>query len=117
MTTKERFEDLRRKVYHFQCLFPGASQSTGKHSDEKCQKDFSYKNVSHEKCSTKKHVLICHEHRGTTKNEQLLLEYRSSIIAVNKLAAFSIDLKLTFHMKQQQPSDCKHLKSNQESAI
>ena len=34
-----------------------------------------------------------------------------------KLAAFSRDLKLTFHMNQQQPSDYKHPQSNQESAI
>ena len=34
-----------------------------------------------------------------------------------KLAAFSRDLKLTFRMNQQQPSDYKHPQSNQESAI
>ena len=34
-----------------------------------------------------------------------------------KLAAFSRDLKLTFHMNQQQPSDYKHPQSNQELAI
>ena len=33
MTPKERFQELRRKGYCFQCLFPGASQNTGKHSD------------------------------------------------------------------------------------
>ena len=30
MTPKERFQELRRKGYCFQCLSPGASQSTGK---------------------------------------------------------------------------------------
>ena len=34
-----------------------------------------------------------------------------------KLAAFSRDLKLTFRMNQQQPSDYKHPQSNQKSAI
>ena len=34
-----------------------------------------------------------------------------------KLPAFSRDLKVTFHMNQQQPSDYKQLQSNQESAI
>ena len=34
-----------------------------------------------------------------------------------KLAAFSRDLKLTFHMNPQQPSDYKHPQSNQKSAI
>ena len=73
MTQKERFQELRRKGYCFQCLFPGASQNTGKNSDEKCQRDFICKNISHDKYPTKKRVLVCCKHRGTTKNEQLLL--------------------------------------------
>ena len=64
MTPKERFQELRRKGYCFQCLFPGALQNTGKHSDGKCQRDFTCKNRSHDKYPTKKHVLLCHEHRG-----------------------------------------------------
>ena len=63
--------------------------------------------------------MVCHEHRGTTKNEQILLEYKNRcIIKQTKLAAFSRDPKLTFHMnQQQQPSDYKYPQSNQESAI
>ena len=34
-----------------------------------------------------------------------------------KLPVFSRDLKLKFHMNQQQPSDYKHLQSNQDSPI
>ena len=118
MTPKEKFQELRRKGYFFQCLLPRASQSTGKHSDGKFQRDFICKNVSHDKYPTKKHVLVCHEHRGTTKNEQLLLEYKNRcIMKQTKLAAFSRDLKLTFHINRQQPSDYKHPQSNQESAI
>ena len=33
ITPKERFQELRRKGYCFQCLFPGPSQNTGKHND------------------------------------------------------------------------------------
>ena len=117
MTPKERLKELRIKGYCFQCLFPGASQNTGKHSDDKCQRDFTCKNI-YDKYPTKKHVLVCHEHRGTTDNEQFLLEYKNRcIMKQTKLPAFSRDLKLTFHMNQQQPSDYKRLQSNQESAI
>ena len=92
--------------------------STGKHSDRKCQKDFSCKNTSHDKYPNKRHVLVCHEHRENTENEQLLLEHKNRcIMKQNKLAAFSRDLKLTFHMNQQQPGDYKHLRSSQESTI
>ena len=66
MTPKERFQELRRKRYCFQFLFPGASQSTGKHSDGKCRRDFICKNVSHDKYPTKKHVLVCHKHKSKT---------------------------------------------------
>ena len=118
MTPKVRFQELWRKGYYFQCLFPGASQSTGKHSDGKYQKDFSCKNTSHDKYPTKKHILVCHEHRGNKENEQLLLDYKNRcIMKQTKLPAFSRDLKLIFHMNQQQPSDYKHLQSNQELAI
>ena len=87
-------------------------------SDGKCQRDFTCKNISHDKYPIKKHVLVCHEHRGTTENKQLLLEYKNRcIMKQTKLPAFSRDLKLTFHMNQQQRSDYKYLQSNQESAI
>ena len=66
-------------------------------------------NTSHDKYPNKRHVLVCHEHRENTENEQLLLEHKNRcIMKQNKLAAFSRDLKLTFHMNQQQPSDHKH---------
>ena len=64
-------------------------------SDGKCQRDFICKNVSHDKYSAKRHVLVCHEHRGTTENEQLLLEYKNRCIMKQAtLAAFSRDLEL-----------------------
>ena len=45
MTPKKRFQELGRKGYCFQRLFPGASQSTGKHSGGYCQRDVSCKNI------------------------------------------------------------------------
>ena len=36
MTPIERFQLLRKKGYRIQCLFPGAYQDKGKHSDGKC---------------------------------------------------------------------------------
>ena len=99
-------------------VYPLEHHRAQANSDGKCQREFICKNVSHDKYPTKKHVLVCHEHRGTTENEQLLLEYKNRcIMKQTKLAAFSRDLKLTFRMNQQQPSDYKHPQSNQESAI
>ena len=118
MTSKEKFQELRRKGFCFRSLFPAASQSTSKHSDGKCQGDFSCENTAHEKYPTKNHVLVCHDHRGNTENEQLFLKHNNrSTVKQMKLPAFSRDLKLTFHKNQQEPSDYKHLQSNQKSAI
>ena len=72
--TKKRFQQLRRKGHCFQCLFPGESQSTGKHIDGKCQRGFCCKDISLEKYPTKKHALVSHEHRANTENEQHFLE-------------------------------------------
>lgn len=41
MTPYERFSELRRKGFCIQCLFPGASQSEGKHKNGACQIDFT----------------------------------------------------------------------------
>ena len=73
MTLKERFQELRRKGYCFQCLFPGASQSTGKHSASKCQGYLSCKHTSYDKYPTKNHVLVFHEHRRNKVNEMYLM--------------------------------------------
>ena len=53
MTPKERFQRLRRKGYCFQCLFPGASESIGKHGDGKCQGYLSCKHILHNKYPAK----------------------------------------------------------------
>ena len=99
-------------------VYPLEHHRAQANSDGKCQREFICKNVSHDKYPTKKHVLVCHEHRGTTENEQLLLEYKNRcIMKQTKLAAFSRDLKLTFHMNQWQLSDYKHPQSNQELPI
>ena len=69
-------------------------------------REISVGKTSNGKYSTKKHVLVCDEHRGNTENEQLILEYTNRcIMKQTKLPAFSRDLKLIFHMNQQQPSD------------
>ena len=47
----------------------------GKYNHDKCQRYFICKEKSHNKIPTKKHVLICHEHRQNNENQQLPQEY------------------------------------------
>ena len=119
MAPNQRFQELRKIGYWFQCLIPGVSQSTGRHTDAKCQRDFTCKHLSHNKYPRKKHVLVCHEHREDADNQQLQEEYKQRCIMKQQaiLPAFSKELKLSFHANQHQPADYQHTSSTDESAI
>ena len=80
MTNKERFNELRSKGFCFQCLFPGARKDGGKHKEGKCQRDFVCKHSSHDKFSTKKHVLVCEEHKSEESNKEVLQAYKDCCI-------------------------------------
>ena len=69
-----------------------------------CQKDFVSKHKSHDKYPLKKHVLVCHEHRNNTENQELLRKYKDMFIMIqpNQFPSFSKDLKLSFLMIQNQ---------------
>ena len=101
MAPKDKFQELKNKGYCFQCLFPGASQDKGKHHME-CVKETLCECKSHDKYPIKKHVLLCHEHRNNTENQELLHKYKDRFIMKqpNELPSFSRDLKLSFNMSQ-----------------
>ena len=55
MSPSERFKELIKKKLCFQCLFPGANHSQGKHSDGRCQRDFVCPHkmmIIHVKCTS-----------------------------------------------------------------
>ena len=82
-----------------------------------CQGDFVCNHKSHEKYPTKKHVLVCHEHRNDTENQELLQKYKSRFIMkqANQLPPFPRNLKLSFHMNQNQSPNYQVM-SDQEKA-
>ena len=104
MTAEQRFLELRAKGLCFQCLFPGANSSQGKHKDGKCQYDYvCNKHPSHAKYPKKKHVLVCHEH--TVETVPRINNYFKHInpdvfYGINRMRfqAFSKDIKLSFHI-------------------
>ena len=82
MTPAERFTELRSKNLCFQCLFPGANKSRGKHKEGKCQRDFICPHPSHSRYNNgKKHVLLCEEHKTEESNKEILDEYKRRCIA------------------------------------
>ena len=82
-----------------------------------CQGDFVCNHKSHDKYPTKKHVLVCHEHRNDTENQELLQKYKNRFIMkqVNQLPPFPRNLKLSFHMNQNQSPNYQVM-SDQEKA-
>ena len=117
MAPKDRFQELKNKGHCFQCLFPEASLDEAKHCEGICQKDFLCKCKSHDKYSIKKQVLVCHEHRNDTENQELQ-KYKDRFIIKqpDQLPLFSRDLKLSFHMNQNQSPNSQEM-SDQEKAI
>ena len=116
MSPNERFKELRKKGYCFQCLFPGADVNKGKHNDGMCQRDFICKHQSHDRFPRGKHVLVCHEHRNEKENQDLLQMYKDRFISrQQQLPSFSKDIKLTFHINQSSAQENNQL--NEEKAI
>ena len=99
-TPAERLAILRNKGYCIQCLLPGASGSQGKHKDGKCQHDFVCKHTAHQRYPSKKHVLVCDEHKHLDENKELLENYKARCISKNEnLPTFSKEIKLSFSSK------------------
>jgi len=97
-TPAERLALLKDKDLCFQCLLPGAKASAGKHNEGRCQRDFVCKHINHQKYPTRKHVLVCDEHKHTTENKELLEHYKHRCIKNQNLPSFSREIKLSsFH--------------------
>ena len=114
MTPADRLQLLKEKGLCFQCLYDGAKITDTKHSEGRCQRDYTCKYPSHDKFSTKKHVLVCFEHKDVDENKAIFELYKYKCILKQKhiqLPEFSKEIKLSFHLDQlttpqiqQQPS-------------
>ena len=84
MSPGERFKTLMNKGLCVQCLFPGAKHKYGKHKEGKCQNDYSCQHESHDKYTTKLHVLVCDAHKDNDENKDLLQTYKQRCILTKK---------------------------------
>ena len=97
LTPAERFKELRRKGFCYQCLLPGAALS---HKDGRCQKEYVCKHESHNRFKMKQHVLVCETHKNTDENKTLLDDYKERCIRrvrSPELPDFSRDIAICFH--------------------
>ena len=119
MSPSERFKELIKKKLCFQCLFPGANHSQGKHSDGRCQRDFVCPHESHDDYPCKMHVLVCDKHKHNPQNQELLEQYKARFILKQKyLPAYSKEIKLVFHSSHRaQSSKNQPQTQNDDSAI
>ena len=72
MTPADRFQLLKKKCLCFQCLYPDVKLTDTKHSEGRCQTDYTCNHPSHDKFPTKKHVLVCAEHKNVKKTKRHL---------------------------------------------
>ena len=108
MNPLERFKELRKHGFCYQCLFPGAAQNTGKHANRTCQNDFTCKHPSHDRYDMRKHVLVCYEHRNTDENKKILDTYKRRFILQRPgIPEFSKEIKLSFMSQQSHISVSK----------
>ena len=94
-----RLKLIKEKGFCFQCLLPGASSSYGKHAEGRCQRDFSCPHPSHDKYSTKKHVLVCEDHKTMECNKELLQKFTHRFIRSPMLPEFSKNINLSHHVE------------------
>lgn len=94
-TPAARLNMLKEKGYCFQCLYPGAMASSGKHAEGRCQRDFACPHPSHQKYPVKKHVLVCEEHKTMDSNRQLLQKFIQRFIRSPLLPDFSKNINLS----------------------
>ena len=114
MTPADWFQLLKKKGLCFQCLYPGAKITDTEHSEGRCQRDYTCMGTSHDKFPTKKHVLVCAEHKDAEENKTIFELYKYKCILKQnhiQLPEFSREIELSFHLyqltipqMQQQPS-------------
>ena len=105
MSPADRFQFLRTNGFCFQCLYPGAKVNQGKHRDGKCQHQFTCKNQSHNKFPTKKHVLVCDEHKNDQHNKDVLEDYKARCILRQPLPTYSKNIGIFHSLFKCQPKN------------
>ena len=96
LSPANRYGVLEAKGYCYQCLYPGASISHGRHKEGKCQRDFTCPHLSH-RGFPRKHVLVCHDHKDTDANKKLLDKYKEKYLKNPNLPQFTKNISLSFH--------------------
>ena len=117
ITLAGRLQLLRKRGFCCQCLYPGDKITGTKHSQGRCRRDYTIIHASipsHDKFPTKKHVLVCAEHKDLKENETIFELYKFKCFLKQKqiqLPEFSREIKLSFYLDrlttpqiQQQPS-------------
>ena len=92
MSTKERFEELKKKKLCFQCLMPGKKP---KHEGT-CFDIYKCPHESHKKFQSGLHVLICDRHKENKENKELLEAYKVKYISSTLHRDFSKNIGISY---------------------
>lgn len=98
MTATQRLKFLNDNSLCRQCLYPGAKINTVKDSEGRCQHRFICQHPSHANETTKKHVLVCDEHKLEQFNKDILEHYKDVCIRKHPLPTYSKDIKIYYSL-------------------
>ena len=103
MTTKEKFEEIKRKRFCFQCLTPGMKLN----HPGFCFDKFKCPHESHQRNDRGVHVMICDKHKGNPENVELFEKYKTKYItnASNPLPDYSRNMVLHTHCYRADTAD------------
>ena len=88
---------LKSKGFCFQCLYPGADATTGRHKNGQCQRDYTCPHQSHHRWQVRKHVLVCEEHKNSPDNQELLERFKQRFMRSNQLPIHAKEISISFH--------------------
>ena len=96
MTTKNRFEELKRKHLCFQCLSPGYKSG----HEGNCFDRYKCPHEDHNQHERGLHVLICNKHKENRENIELLEAYKAKYITFPSSAHRDFSRNIgTFHVQ------------------
>ena len=97
LTPANRLALLKKKGYCYQCLYPGADASSGRHKNGQCQRHFTCSHPSHQRNQVRKHVLVCEEHKSTPDNQDLLEKFKQRCMKNSQLPTHAKEICIAFH--------------------
>ena len=101
MNPRDRLKILKDKKLCHQCLSPGSTEG-----HDYCKGFYLCKHPDHGKDGNKFHMLVCHRHKDSPENAELLKKFKKDYIGkfINELPQFCKDIKISMYSVNKCPN-------------